>query len=66
MLLTATVTNEEDLPDAAAIVDSLATSARVAVRPVNGSQDSAFAAALPIGVLPTEHSQIAQSTREML
>lgn len=66
MLLTATVTSEEDLPDAAAIVDSLATSARVAIRPVNGSQDSAFAAALPIGVLPTEHSQIAQSTREML
>ena len=66
LLLTATVTNEDEMPDAAAIVDSLATSARLAIRPVNGSQDSAFAAALPIGVLPVEHSQIAQNTRDML
>lgn len=66
MLITATVGEAESMPDAAAIVDALATSARLQARPVNGSQDTAFAACLPIGVVLGDHSRIAAAAREML
>ena len=49
MLLTATVFEREQLPAAVAAVENLAPTARVSLRPVWGSQDSAFAAALPVG-----------------
>lgn len=66
MLITATVTDPDSLPEAAAIVDSLATSAKVQVRPVNGSQDSAFAGCLPLGVVLGDHSRITAVARESL
>lgn len=66
LLITATVGTAEDLPDASAIVDSLATGARVQIRPVNGSQDSAFTACLPLGVMLADHSRIAATARELI
>jgi hypothetical protein len=50
MLVTATVLDDGQQADARAAVESLAGAARVRLRPVYGSQDSAFAAALPLGL----------------
>ena len=50
MLVTTTVLDEEQLQLATAALANLAPTARVGLRPVWGSQDSAFAAALPVGV----------------
>lgn len=66
LMVTATVSDVEALPDASAVIDSLAASARLQLRPVYGSQDSAFAAALPLGVIPADHSSVAASARESL
>lgn len=66
MLVTATVSSAQALPDATAMIDSLSAAARVQLRPVNGSQDSAFAACLPLGVIPSDHSRISLSAREAL
>ena len=53
MIVTATALNYEQLPDVEAAIDNLAATARIQLRLVYGSQDSAFAAALPLGlVLP--------------
>jgi len=50
MLVTATVMSNREHADARAAIDSLAGASRIRVRPVYGSQDSAFAAALPLGL----------------
>lgn len=50
MLVTATVTNPRGRREAQAAVDMLAATARIRLRPVYGSQDAAFAAALPLGL----------------
>lgn len=55
MYVTATVRELSELPDASAAIDNLAASARLFLRPVTGSQDSAFAAALPIGLVLPEY-----------
>ena len=64
MLVTATVLEPGQLPAAESAISNLAPTARVALRPVWGSQDSAFAAALPVGLfLPCapESPRISQS-----
>lgn len=66
MLVTATVSTKEALSDAAPVLENLATSARVQLRPVYGSQDTAFAAALPVGLVLDRHSRIPTAAREML
>ena len=43
----ATVVDPEARPQARAAIDNLGATARLRLRPVYGSQDSAFAAALP-------------------
>lgn len=54
LFATATVMDEQDMPDAVATMENLSATARLVLRPAYGSQDSAFAAALPLGlVLPT-------------
>ena len=59
-LITATVTDPERLPEARAAIDMLAGTARLRIRPCYGSQDSGFAAALPLGlVLPKLVSSVA-------
>lgn len=55
MLVTATVTDEERLPDAAATIENLAASARLFLRPMSGSQDSGFVASLPLGLILSDY-----------
>lgn len=66
MLVTATVRDPARLPDARAAVDALAATARVQLRPVYGSQDSAFLAALPLGIVLPAHLKVPAEIREAL
>lgn len=66
MLVTATVTDTARLSDAIAAIDNLAPTARLRLRPVYGSQDSAFAAALPLGLVLPKHLQVPTSINEQL
>lgn len=66
MLVTATVVDPAKAKDAAAAIDNLAATARVRLRPVYGSQDSAFAAALPLGLNLAKHVTIPDVLREKL
>jgi len=66
MLITATVNSAEELPKAAAAIDHLAPAARIAVRPVYGSQSAAFAAALPLGLVLPLHTALPQTVRDAM
>ncbi|WP_271986491.1 SCO6880 family protein [Pseudoclavibacter terrae] len=65
-LVTATVLDAEHELDARAAVDNLAATARLRLRPVYGSQDSAFAAALPLGLVLSKHLRVPSELREKL
>ena len=66
ILITATVLDPAKEADARAAIDNLAAAARLRIRPVFGSQDSAFAMALPLGLLPSKHVQVPAEIRERL
>jgi hypothetical protein len=73
MLVTATVADADLLDDphaaldaARAAIDNLSATARTQLRPVYGSQDSAFAAALPLGIVPSAHVSVPNEFRETL
>ena len=66
MLVTATVLDSEELHGARAAVENLAPTARINLRPVWGSQDSAFAAALPVGLFLPAHLKIPEQVRQAL
>jgi hypothetical protein len=66
MLLTATVLAGEDLEEARHAMTQMAPTARIAVRPVWGSQDSAFTAALPVGLHLPSHLLIPAGIRNSL
>lgn len=66
LLVTATVTDPDRLPDAYAAVDSLSAAARVQLRRVYGSQDSAFLAGLPLGLVLAAHLKVPAEIREAL
>lgn len=66
MLVTATVADLDRAPDARAAIDNLAAMARLRVRPVYGSQDSAFAAALPLGLVLPKHIKVPAELRDKL
>jgi hypothetical protein len=66
MLVTATVTDRDRLDAARQAVDHLAPTARIMLRPVYGSQDSAFAAALPLGLVLPAHLKVPSELRESL
>ncbi|RGE19106.1 hypothetical protein D1J51_13300 [Leucobacter sp. wl10] len=66
ILVTATVTDVDRVSDARAAVDNLSATARLRLRPVYGSQDSAFAAALPLGLVLPKHLQVPIAIREQL
>jgi hypothetical protein len=70
MVVTATVDDGPDLPerlaDARAAVDNLSATARLVLRPVYGSQDSAFAASLPLGLVLPRHLKVPSEIREAL
>lgn len=66
MLVTATVTDSSRKADAHAAIDNLSATARLRLRPVYGSQDSAFAAALPLGLVLPKHIRVPAELREKL
>lgn len=66
MLITATVLNPGAARDAFAAVEARAAGARVQVRPVYGSQASAFSAALPLGLVLRDHVAMPAAMRESL
>jgi len=66
MLVTATTLDEELLRDMEAAIDNLAATARVQLRPVYGSQDSAFAACLPLGLVLPNHLNVPAKLRSAL
>lgn len=66
ILVTATVGSTEELALAAAAVDTLAPPARLRLRRMFGSQASAFAAALPLGIVLPDHLQVPAVVREAM
>ncbi len=58
MLVTVTMDHERNRADVMATLDNLAASARIRIRPVYGSQSSAFAACLPLGLNLRQHLMI--------
>lgn len=66
MLVTATVMDQSKEADARAAIDNLAATARLRLRPVYGSQDSAFAAALPLGLVLPKHIKVPAELRDKL
>jgi hypothetical protein len=64
LLATATVSSRERLPAAAAAIDVLAAPARVRLRRAHGSQATAFAACLPIGLVLPTHSVVPAVIRD--
>jgi len=66
MVVTASVTAADRLPDARAAIDNLSATARIQLRTVYGSQDSAFAASLPLGLVLPRHLRVPAEIRESL
>jgi hypothetical protein len=66
MLVTATSLHSEDLDDIEAAIRGLAGAARITLRPVYGSQDSAFAACLPLGLVLSKHLNVPAALRAAL
>ncbi len=66
LVATATVTDLDKRADARAAIDNLAATARLRLRPVYGSQDSAFAAALPLGLVIPKHIKVPAELRDNL
>ncbi|MFI6680691.1 SCO6880 family protein [Kribbella sp. NPDC050470] len=66
MVVTGTVMTAEQIPDMIAAIDNLGATARILLRPAYGSQDSAFVAALPLGVVLHSHLSIPAGIRESL
>nr|WP_319593294.1 SCO6880 family protein [Georgenia subflava] len=66
MLVTATVLDVARAADAHAAVENLSATARLRLRPVYGSQDSAFAAALPLGLVLPRHLALPGQVRDRL
>jgi hypothetical protein len=57
-VVTATVESQQQLPEATAAVEMAAGQARVQLRTAYGSQDSAFASALPVGLVIPLHLRV--------
>ncbi|MFI6831135.1 SCO6880 family protein [Kribbella sp. NPDC050241] len=66
MVVTGTVMTAEQVPDMIAAIDNLGATARVLLRPAYGSQDSAFVAGLPLGVVLQSHLSVPAGIREAL
>ncbi|RQN02010.1 hypothetical protein EHW97_14740 [Aeromicrobium camelliae] len=66
MVITATVTDPDRLTAARVAVENLAAGARLLIRPAWGSQDAAFAAGLPLGLVLRSHSRVPQEIRRYL
>ena len=58
LVVTATVESETQLPEATGAIEMAAGQARVQLRVATGSQDSAFASALPLGLVIPLHLRV--------
>lgn len=61
MVVTATTTSTPDLSALDFAIETLSQSSRIQLRPAYGVQDAAFAAALPVGIIPSRHSRLVGS-----
>ena len=66
MVVTATVIDRTRLSDAVAAVEQTSGTARVLLRRAYGSQDTAFAASLPLGLVLPKHVLLPSEIREAL
>lgn len=66
LIVTATSTDLACAADAGAAIDTLTSAARLRMRPAYGSQDTAFAAALPLGLVLPRHLRLPVEVRESL
>jgi hypothetical protein len=66
MVITATVTSGPRLLDAVAAVEQTSGAARVLLRRAYGSQDTAFAASLPLGLVLPRHAMLPGEIRQAL
>lgn len=66
VMVTATVRDPEDLDQAASNVEKSAGAVPMRLRRSWGSQGAAFAATLPVGFVPWEHTVIPDKVRELL
>lgn len=66
MVVTVTVPPDTDRADVMSVVDSLAATSRIRLRFAYGQQDSMFALALPLGIVPARYSMVPEGLREAL
>ena len=66
MLVTATITDPTREAEARAVIDNLAATARVRLRPVYGAQAAAFASSLPLGLILPKHLKVPAAIQERL
>lgn len=66
LIITATVLHTGDLAQAVSTLESRAAGVPIRVRRCWGSQAAAFAATLPVGFIPTEHTVVSPALREWL
>lgn len=66
MIVTATVEEPAAVADAVAAIENLSATARLQLRRADGSQDTAFAAGLPLGLVLPSHLNVPQAVREAL
>jgi len=58
MLVTATTTSAERMSDLDFAIETISAASRIQLRPTYGVQDSAFATALPLGIIPSRHGKL--------
>jgi len=66
LLVTATVLDVDQAPEARAAIDNLSATARLRLRPMYGSQDVGFIGALPLGLILTKHLRVPTEVRDRL
>ncbi|KQY61429.1 SCO6880 family protein [Nocardioides sp. Root140] len=66
LMVTATVRDVDDLDQAASTIGGSAGVARLRLRRCFGAQAASFAATLPVGFVPWEHTAIPDKVREMI
>lgn len=66
LLVTATVLSGGDVPQAVSTLEARAGSVPIRIRRCYGSQAAAFAATLPVGFVPWEHTTVSTTVREWL
>lgn len=65
-VITATVTDREQLRQARAVVNQLSHGAKLLTRPAYAAQATAFAFGLPLGLIPTHHAALPTAVKERL